>query len=63
MAEDWKEQWTITEAPAKPTHAGAYWVGGINNGLCIHIRKRPTWLHRFMMRWAFGWEWEDVSVT
>jgi hypothetical protein len=60
MTED-DNKWKITNASIvePPKVAGAYWVGG-NGGLCIQIKKRPSWMHRFMMRWAFGWVWKDL---
>jgi hypothetical protein len=42
--------------------AGTYWVGGINVGVGFHLRRRPRWWHRLMMRWAFGWQWQDESA-
>ena len=52
------DQFTIRELP--PNYAGSYWVGGMAGGLRIDIRERPSWIHRFMMRWAFGWVWVDA---
>lgn len=42
-----------------PPPAGAYWIGGRESGVCFHVRHRPRWLHRLMMRVAFGWVWVD----
>lgn len=45
-----------------PPHAGAYYLGeGSARHVAIYLGKRPRWLHRFMMRWAFGWEWRDAG--
>lgn len=42
-----------------PPPAGAYWIGGPESGVCFHVRRRPRWVHRLLMRWAFGWVWRD----
>ena len=47
-----------TFAPT-PKYAGGYQIGG-PMGLRINFTKKPRWLHRMMMRWAFGWKWEDA---
>lgn len=40
--------------------AGAYWIGGVNDGLAFTLKRRPAWLHRLMMCVAFGWVWVDA---
>jgi hypothetical protein len=42
-----------------PRPVGAYWIGGVGIGLGVHMTRRPAWLHRLLMRWAFGWVWVD----
>ena len=55
-----------------PKHVGAYHVGEFDHvredghvthysGLSIQLLKKPRWLHRQMMRWAFGWRWRDAE--
>jgi hypothetical protein len=44
----------VTLAP----RVGRYEIGG-EHGLWIHLEARPSWLHRTMIRWAFGWKWVD----
>ena len=45
-----------------PPPAGAYWIGGVSLGVGFTLNTKPRWLHRFMMRWAFGWEWRDAEL-
>jgi len=40
---------------------GAYWLGGVNAGVGFTLNTKPRWLHRVMMRWAFGWVWRDTE--
>jgi len=40
--------------------AGTYCLGGVNYGISLHLRKKPRWLHRFMMRHFLGVEWNDA---
>ena len=40
-------------------YVGGYQIGGAM-GLQINLEKKPNWLHRTMMRVAFGWEWVDL---
>ena len=42
-----------------PRPAGAYWVGGVDEGVAFTLKYKPAWWHRTMMRVAFGWEWID----
>jgi len=50
---------TMHLAHAAPRPAGAYWVGGVDEGVAFTLRARPRWWHRLMMRWACGWVWVD----
>lgn len=34
---------------------GYYDLGGTR----FAINKKPCWLHRFLVRWVFGWEWVE----
>ena len=40
----------------QPPTVGGYHVG---DNVQIMLLKKPRWLHRKMMQWAFGWEWRD----
>ena len=42
-----------------PNYVGAYWFGDPQQGLAIHFKKKPSWLHRFLMRAALGITWRD----
>lgn len=35
-----------------------YWV--VSDDFRIETRHKPGRFHRLMMRWLFGWRWEDV---
>lgn len=52
----WK---VITAANQRGLAVGAYWIGGVRIGIGFHLTRRPAWLHRFMMRYVFGWVWAD----
>jgi len=40
-----------------PAYIGYYCIGG---NFKIAMTRKPAWAHRFMMRWCFGWAWEDA---
>lgn len=42
-----------------PTYAGTYWLGGAGVGMGIHLQLKPSWLHRWLMKKALGFEWRD----
>lgn len=42
-----------------PTYAGTYWLGGAGVGLGVHLQLKPSWLHRWLMKKALGFEWRD----
>jgi len=35
---------------------GYYNLGGLH----LELNKKPCWLHRFTVRLALGWEWNDA---
>jgi hypothetical protein len=39
------------------TESVGYWKVG--EGLQMHNKKRPSWLHQMMTKVFFGWKWED----
>lgn len=39
-----------------PDSAG-YWKVG--EGLQMHNKKKPSWLHQQMTKFFFGWKWKD----
>ena len=41
-----------------PKKVGSYCIGG-GNGFCIHLDKKPNWLHRKSMKLFLGWSWTD----
>ena len=41
-----------------PKKVGSYCIGG-GNGFCIHLDKKPNWLHRKCMKLFLGWSWTD----
>lgn len=42
-----------------PPRVGGYRLGD-RQGFVIALDKKPRWIHRQMMRLAFGWVWEDI---
>ena len=41
-----------------PKTVGSYCIGS-KKGFCIHLEKRPSWLHRKCMKLFLGWTWSD----
>ena len=64
---EWKEtQWVnnitvnsnpIQLHPANDSAGAGYWKVG--EGLQMHNKKRPSWLHQKMTKIFFDWEWKD----
>ena len=47
-----------------PPPVVGYWVfPGSKKGFetKFSMTGKPNWFHRLMMKWAFGWIWEDVK--
>lgn len=42
-----------------PEYVGGYKIGNEDHSFQIALTEKPSWLHRKMMRWAFGWTWVD----
>lgn len=42
-----------------PTYVGGYRIGSGPHNVIITLTTRPSWFHRKMMKWAFGWEWVE----
>jgi hypothetical protein len=51
----WAAPQTIQFHPS--SESVGYWKVG--EGLQMHNKKRPNWLHRQMTKIFFGWKWED----
>jgi hypothetical protein len=41
-----------------PKTVGKYCMG-TGKGFCIHLEKKPNWLHRKCMKLFLGWTWSD----
>jgi hypothetical protein len=41
-----------------PKMVGKYCMGS-GKGFCIHLEKKPNWLHRKCMGLFLGWKWND----
>jgi len=39
-------------------NVGSYCMGN-GKRFCIHLEKKPNWLHRKCMKLFLGWEWVD----
>jgi len=51
----WAVPQTISFMPSNDSVG--YWKVG--EGLQMHNKKRPSWLHQMMTKVFFGWKWED----
>jgi hypothetical protein len=43
-------------ASTSPEGSGC-WV--INHSFRIYVQKKPSWLHKKMVKLMFGWDWEN----
>ncbi len=43
-----------------PIYVGGYIIGEPGRGLKIMLTKKPPWFHRAMVRYFFGFQWEDA---
>jgi hypothetical protein len=41
-----------------PNTVGRYCMG-TGKGFCIHLEKKPNWLHRKCMKLFLGWDWKN----
>jgi hypothetical protein len=59
----YSQRWTDYGLEHRPKVDTDKWVGywqiGGRLGVAIHREKRPSWLHRFMNKLFFGFEWRD----
>lgn len=39
---------------------GGYTLGASRYGTVFVLERRPSWLHRFLMRHLLGWFWKDT---
>lgn len=50
--------WANTTIQFRPSNESVgYWKVG--EGLQMHNKKKPNWLHQQMTKIFFGWEWND----
>lgn len=54
--------WIGIAAAAPEPFAGAYILGD-DEPIMVWLEERPSWFHRTMMRFCFGWDWVDIEPT
>lgn len=45
-----------------PRPVGGYRIGDGGTYFEISLYKKPSWFHRMIMKWAFGWKWVDADI-